>query len=194
MATLGIDPDRDLWVFGYGSLMWDPGFSFAARRDALLTGYHRRFCVYSLRYRGTRERPGLVLGLDNGGACRGIAYRVSGDDVGAAVEYLWQREMITYAYRPAMVATRLLDADGHPAETVTAWCFVVDHHHPQYCRERDPDRLAERILAGRGSKGRNRDYLVAAIAHLDALGIRDEPLHALHDRVEALAGASPRDG
>ncbi len=179
LASLGIDPARDLWVFAYGSLMWDPGFAFVERHDALLAGYHRRFCIYSVHYRGTPAQPGLVLGLDNGGSCRGIAYRIAAGEVPAAVAYLWQREMISYAYRPVMAGARLIGADGHPGTAVPAWCFVVDHHHAQYCGERDPARLAARIRAGHGSKGSNRDYLAAAIAHLDALGIRDEPLHAL---------------
>lgn len=170
--------------------MWDPGFAYAERRHALLTGYHRRFCIYSQRYRGTPSRPGLVLGLDNGGSCRGIAYRVPAAGLLPVVGYLWHREMITYAYRPAMLAMRLLDPDGHPAESVTAWCFVVDHQHPQYCRDRDPARLAALIRAGHGSKGSNRDYLAATIAHLDELGIRDEPLHGLQALVEAQTAAT----
>ena len=183
LAELGLDPTQDLWVFAYGSLMWDPGFPFVERRAALLNGYHRRFCIYSHHYRGTPERPGLVLGLDNGGSCRGIAYRTAAEEMHGVVAYLWRREMISYAYRPATVTVRLITPDGHPGEAVTAWAFTVDHDHGQYCAERDTATLVRMIRAGQGSKGSNRDYLAATIDHLDELGIRDEPLHALFDQI-----------
>src|SRR5919199_5933416 len=109
----------DIWIFGYGSLMWNPGFRHCAAEAGLLRGWHRSFCVYSHRYRGTPERPGLVLGLDRGGSCRGMVFRVSAENVTAAMNYLWEREMTggVYEMREVAVATA--------AGTVTARAFVV---------------------------------------------------------------------
>ena len=127
-ARWGLDPlDGARWVFGYGSLMWDPGFPAAERQPALLRGYHRDMCILSLRYRGTPERPGLVLGLRLRGSCRGIAYRVEDADWPEARAYLHQREMVTYAYRPRRVPTTL--ADGR---RVVCHTFVADSGHRQY--------------------------------------------------------------
>ena len=106
-ADIAVDPGSDLWVFGYGSLMWNPGFPFAERHAATLPGYHRSFCVASHRYRGTPERPGLVLGLDRGGSCRGIVFRVAAADVPVALDYLWEREMDNRVYLPKLLQVRL---------------------------------------------------------------------------------------
>jgi cation transport regulator ChaC len=122
--NLPLTPGAPLWVFGYGSLMWNPGFPHLERQPAVLHGYHRRFCVLSHYYRGTPERPGLVLGLDRGGSCRGIAFKVAPDDVEAVVAYLWEREMVTGVYRPSLRQIRL------PSGPVTACCFLADRHHP----------------------------------------------------------------
>ncbi len=170
---------HDMWVFGYGSLMWHTGFSYLERSEALLYGFHRRFCVYSHRYRGTPEVPGLVLGLDHGGSCRGIAFRVAAAAVTETVAYLWEREMITGVYRPGMHAVRL------PGRTVTAFTFVVDRHHRQYCGALDLDRTAAYICQGHGLRGPNCDYLFNTVGHLDELGIGDSPLHRLAEIVRA---------
>ena len=107
------EPDRpapgDLWVFGYGSLLWNPGFGFAEARAARLVGHHRALCITSHRYRGTVERPGLVLGLDRGGSCLGLAYRVDAADAAAVRDYLREREMVTGAYREGLRPVRLAD-------------------------------------------------------------------------------------
>ncbi len=181
---LAVEPGRDLWVFGYGSLMWNPGFPFLERSDAILHGYHRSFCVYSHRYRGTPEVPGLVLGLDRGGSCRGIAFRVAAADVPATMAYLWDREMITGVYRPGLRPIRLL-----PGGTVQACCFVVDRDHVQYCGRLSPEETVAYICQGHGRNGPNCDYLFNTVDHLDELGIADSPLHALAERVrQAKAG------
>lgn len=178
LEALGVSEGEDLWVFGYGSLMWDPGFPVAERSPALLHGYHRRFCIQSRRYRGTPEQPGLVLGLDRGGSCRGIALRAAAADAARVAAYLWEREMDSYAYRPRRLPARLL---GGPKSdrTVTVCTFVVDRDNPQYCQDHDLAHMAERIRGCKGQRGSNADYLINTVTHLDELGINDGPLHRL---------------
>lgn len=172
--ALALPPDSDLWVFGYGSLMWDPGFPFVEQRLGLLRGYHRRFCIYSHRHRGTPEVPGLVFGLDHGGACRGMVFRVAGSDVPGVLDYLWEREMAGAVYRPKLLPVR---AEG--GATVPACAFVVDREHPQYCKGLDLEASAALIRQGVGGRGRNLDYLANTVEHLDQLGIADHGLRAL---------------
>lgn len=171
----------DLWIFGYGSLMWDPGFAFVEAVPALLRGYHRRFCVYSHRYRGTPESPGLVLGLDRGGACKGIAYRVPCADVAPALHYLWEREMAnrTYHLRELAVTT--------PRGAVPAHAFVVDRAHKNYTGRLSLDATARLILQGIGARGPCRQYLENTVAELKKLGFVDGPLHRLEKKVRELA-------
>src|SRR3546814_4674238 len=140
--TIRIPPGEDMWVFGYGSLMWNPGFPHVERETALLRGFHRRFCVYSHRYRGTPERPGLVLGLDHGGSCRGIAFRVPATEVADTLVYLWEREMVTGVYRPTMLTV------GLPGGAMRACGFVVDRRHRQYCGRLELDRTVDIIAGG----------------------------------------------
>ncbi len=172
-------PD-DYWVFGYGSLMWDPGFPHVAAHPAVLVGYHRRFCLYSYRYRGTAEQPGLVLGLDRGGSCRGVVFQVPDHAVAATKAYLWERELDDYAYHPNLLRVR------HPGGTVRAQTFVVDRRAPQYAGGLDDASVAQRVAAGIGQRGRNRDYLENTLAHLRALGIVDRGLEQVAARVRAL--------
>src|SRR5215813_13614792 len=133
MAALTLSEDEfskgDLWVFGYGSLMWRPGFDFLERVPARLIGEHRALCVYSFVHRGTPERPGLVLGLDRGGACRGVAYRVAAEKRAETVAYLRAREQVTMVYRET---TRRIWLTGEPEQPVPALCYMVDRSHPQY--------------------------------------------------------------
>lgn len=164
--------ERDWWVFAYGSLMWNPGFAHREARPALLRGYHRRFCVYSLRYRGTPERPGLVLGLAPGGACRGMAFRVPAEQGEAVLDYLWEREMVTGVYRPRWL--RVATPDG----TLEALSFVADPEHDQYCRL-EPAHTAALIRQGIGQRGPCREYLVNTDRHLRELGVRDRMLGRL---------------
>lgn len=173
LSGFGLRPGQDIWIFGYGSLMWNPGFSHLEARPALLRGYHRKFCVYSLRYRGTPECPGLVLGLDRGGSCRGIAFRVAAADAADVIEYLWDREMISRAYRPKRLPVR-----AGPS-VVEACTFVAERRHSQYCGNLDLPRMAERIRHGCGDRGPNQDYLSNTVHHLRELGIHDESLERL---------------
>jgi glutathione-specific gamma-glutamylcyclotransferase len=179
----GHRPDQPLWVFGYGSLMWNPGFVNDKAEAVLLRGYHRRFCVFSHRYRGTPERPGLVLGLDRGGACWGMAFRVPPEALRAGLEYLWQREMVGAVYKPVLVPLRLQDG---AAQGLT---FRVRRAHRQYCGSRCLDNAAQIIASSAGPVGTNREYLDRTIGHLRTLGIRDAALEDLAQRVEALAPA-----
>jgi cation transport protein ChaC len=173
-------PPADYWVFGYGSLMWDPGFAYRAVHPALLVGYHRRFCLYSQYYRGTPERPGLVLGLDRGGSCRGVVYQVAPEHAEATRAYLWRRELDDYAYLPKLLTVR------HPGGPVRAQAFVVDRTTPQYAGALDDETVAGLIAAGVGRRGRNRDYLENTLAHLRTLGVLDRGLERVAARVRAL--------
>ncbi|HYD68457.1 gamma-glutamylcyclotransferase [Azospirillum sp.] len=181
-GDIAVAPGTDLWVFAYGSLMWNPGFPFEERHAAVLHGYHRRFCVSSHRYRGTPERPGLVLGLDRGGSCRGIAFRVAAGNVPAALDYLWEREMITRVYRPKRLPVHVLG--GGPV--VEACTFVVDRRHRQYCGCLDETHMAERIAGCCGERGPNVEYLANTVDHLEQLGIHDARLARLMAAVRRL--------
>jgi cation transport protein ChaC len=171
----------DAWIFAYGSLMWDPGFPFEEARPAVLKGYHRAMCLYSTRYRGTPEKPGLVLGLDRGGACRGIAYRVAAANVEKVMAYLWDREMVTRAYRCHLVTVHL--ATG----PVKARAFIVDRKHKQYAGKLSPDQLVALICQGHGQRGPCRTYLENTVKHLDQLGVPDKRLHELLQKVRAVS-------
>ena len=167
----------DFWVFGYGSLMWRPGFDFIERQPALLAGAHRALCIYSWVHRGTRAKPGLVLGLDRGGACRGVAYRVAGANREAVLAYLRERELVTDAYREAWRNVQLLREGG--AETAPALAYLVVRSHVQYAGRLPPERLLELVRSSEGRSGRNAEYVINTASHLDALGIRDPVLEWL---------------
>jgi cation transport protein ChaC len=164
----------DLWVFGYGSLMWRPGFDFLERRIAYVHGWRRSLCIYSHVYRGTPERPGLVLGLDRGGACRGVAFRVAAPLRGKTIDYLRDRELVTAVYLEKHVRAHL--ADG--AETL-ALTYVVDRGHHQYAGRLEREQLLALVAQGRGQSGPNADYVLNTEAHLRELGIRDPTLEWL---------------
>jgi cation transport protein ChaC len=174
-----LDPDGHLYVFGYGSLIWRPGFGYAGMHPALLRGFHRRFCLWSRHYRGTADLPGLVLGLDRGGACRGVAFRVPAAEAAAVLDYLDERENLgnEIVYTRRLLPVRLLDS-GRMARAVA---YVVNRTHGSYCRP-TPASAAAAIALGVGQAGPNRDYLLNTVAHLRALGVRDAGL----DRIAAL--------
>jgi cation transport protein ChaC len=165
---------RGLWVFAYGSLMWEPNFPCAEVRPALLRGYHRALCILSIRNRGTEARPGLVLGLARGGSCAGMALRVTPDHHAETLAYLEQRELATLAYRPKLLPVRL---DGR--QSVRALAFVADPRHPQYVGDLPAEQAAALVRQGQGSYGNALDYLRNVIAHLDNIGIADGPLHRI---------------
>ena len=175
--------EGDFWVFGYGSLIWHPGFPHIEVRPGLLRGYHRRFCIYSHRYRGTPERPGLVLGLDRGGSCRGLAFRVPAAEGQEVMDYLYEREMITGVYNPRWlkVATR----EG----PVRAISFVVDRAHSQYTGCLEPEEVALLIAQGCGDRGTGQEYLRNTVHHLDALDLSCPRLKRLLRLVEQCCGS-----
>jgi cation transport protein ChaC len=172
--------DGDLWVFGYGSLMWRPGFPFAEMAPALLRGWHRDLCIKSIRYRGTVEAPGLVMGLQRGGSCRGRAYRVAAADRRAVLDTLDSRELATRCYR-----TRFLRLDLDDGRCVRAYGYVSDPAHPQYGGALSRAERVALIVQGCGAEGPCRDYLANTVAHLDALGIRDGLMHSMLAAVDA---------
>jgi cation transport protein ChaC len=176
----------DFWVFGYGSLMWKPGFAFLEARAALLSGYHRAFCIFSHHYRGTPSRPGLVLGLAPGGSCRGLAFRVEGGEADGVRAYLDERELIGYAY---LAQTLPICVDGGSEDAaVPAYTFVADIAHPQYAGNLDIEAAAEIIMRAEGVAGLNRDYLINTVRRLEREGIADAHLHGLLRRIEYLTG------
>jgi cation transport protein ChaC len=178
-----IVPTGDLWVFGYGSLMWNPGFPHDAVEPAILDGWHRSFCIQSALHRGTPEWPGLVVGLSPGGRCRGLALRAQARHKGSSLEYLWQREMaLADGYLPRTV-TALLD-DGRRIDALT---FVANPVHEAYAGDLPFDEAALRIATARGQRGSNREYLDRTIEHLGELGIEDPGLALLARAVAAVA-------
>jgi len=167
---------HDLWVFGYGSLMWRPGFPYREAHHARLAGWRRCFCIYSVHHRGTTARPGLVLGLDRGGACEGIAYRVAGEQAAETVRYLRAREQVNGVYREAHLPVDLIgDAHG----VVTALTFIVERAHPNYAGQLPLHVQARLIRGAAGRSGNNLDYLVSTLRHLAELGIRERELERL---------------
>jgi cation transport protein ChaC len=172
--------DEDLWVFAYGSLMWRPGFAFVERGQAKLFGAHRGLCVFSHVHRGTPERPGLVLGLDRGGTCRGIAYRVLAAQRAATLAYLRAREQVTMVYRETIRPLVLLT---HPERRVRAVCYIVDRGHPQYAGRLDLATQLHLVRQGHGQSGRNRDYVLETVKEIEAQGFRDFELHLLAERL-----------
>lgn len=170
----------DFWVFGYGSLIWNPGFAHVETSRARLSGYRRALCVRSWVHRGTQERPGLVLGLDRGGSCVGMAFRVPGELHDEVMTYLRERELVTNVYLEREVGLRL--ADGRQVRAVT---YICDRTHAQYAGAIDEAEAAEIVRGARGKSGANPDYVLSAIEHLKALGIRDHWLEAVGARLPA---------
>ncbi len=177
----------DFWVFGYGSLMWRPGFAYTEEAPALLKGLHRSLCVYSHVHRGTPDCPGLVLGLDRGGSCRGLAFRVDDAHREETLAYLRAREQATMVYRETERSLRLLDGSHR---RVRALCYVVDRSHPQYAGVLPLDQQAACVRRGTGKSGENVDYVVNTLDHLAEMGITDHRLEALGQWLAAQRGAA----
>ncbi|HWZ37154.1 MAG TPA: gamma-glutamylcyclotransferase [Bradyrhizobium sp.] len=166
----------DLWVFGYGSLMWRPGFEYLEKVPARLIGEHRALCVYSFVHRGTPEKPGLVLGLDRGGACRGVAFRIAEKNRAETVTNLRAREQVTSVYREVMRSVWLED---DARQRVSALTYVVDRGHVQYAGRLSMAEQLRHVLQGHGQSGVNRDYVLATVKAIEAEGFRDAQLHQL---------------
>jgi glutathione-specific gamma-glutamylcyclotransferase len=177
--------EEGLWVFAYGSLMWRPGFDFLERVPARLVGLHRALCVYSFVHRGTPEQPGLVLGLDRGGICRGIAFRVAAAARAATISYLRSREQVTNVHLEAM---RRIELEGTTRRWVRALCFLVDRSHVQYAGRLTLDECLHHVRQGHGRSGANRDYVIEAVEALEALGYRETDLHRIAERLNSGIG------
>jgi len=173
-------PSEEFWVFGYGSLIWRPGFDYLERLPAKLTGLHRALCVYSFVHRGTPEQPGLVLGLDRGGACRGVAYSVDVRRQDEIVAYLREREQVTSVYLETFRRVTLLTPEERQ---VRALVYCVDRSHAQYAGRLSLDAQAHLVRQGHGRSGNNRDYVLSTVEALEALGCRDRDLHLLAQRL-----------
>lgn len=174
-------PRGDLWVFGYGSLMWSPGFRYRERSVGLLHGYHRALCILSTRHRGTRRRPGLVMGLCRGGSCWGMAFRVPAAQVPAALTRLWNREMPRRVYRARMVPIGV-----SRGRRVRALAFIADPAHPQFRRELDVRSRAQLVAQGVGERGPCTEYIRSTLAHMAELGVADAHLTRVLETAEAM--------
>ena len=174
-----VEPGAELRVFGYGSLMWRPDFPYLDIVPASLHGYHRAFCIRSTHYRGTVERPGLVLGLDRGGMCHGRMFRVAPEHAQGAADALHLREMVTGVYEPRWLKVRLEND-----RIATALAYVADRRHPQYAGKLDVAEIARRIRAAIGLNGSNVEYLKNTVAHLEEMGIHEGRLHQVLRQVE----------
>ena len=171
-----VPPDQDVWLFAYGSLMWKPEMEFVEQRMVRLLGWHRRFCLWQWRYRGTKEQPGLMMALDRGGSCVGVAYRIAAPGVSDKLAKVWEREMIGKAYQPKWVKLR----SEH--ELIDAITFVADAHSHRYAGRLDEDLIATHIATACGHIGPNAEYLLETFSRCRQMGIRDRML----TRLEAL--------
>jgi len=172
----------DFWVFGYGSLMWRPGFAHVETERARLIGFRRSLCVHSHVHRGTPDRPGLVLGLDRGGSCIGLAFRVPGELRDEVVTYLHERGLITNVY-----LEKLLPVALETGARVEALCYVVDRSHPQYAGRMDAADAAMRVSGAVGQSGANDEYVLNTLEHMRALGIRDSWMEEVAARIRTRA-------
>ena len=173
-----------VWVFGFGSLIWNPAFHYVERRTARIHGYHRQFCLWSRAGRGSPERPGLMLSLESGGSCTGVAYRLEADAVQTELDVIWRREMFTMAYRP--VWTTAYTAQG----LEPAIAFSANRAHERYAPGLEATVVARYLATGAGKMGRCCDYLFDTVEHLRQLGIRDRRLEALEAKVRAHGAAA----
>ncbi len=185
-----------IWVFGYGSLIWNPIFRHVERRVGKLAGFHRRFCIWSKAYRGTPQQPGLVLGLDSGGACRGVVYRLDPAVAHEELVLLWRREMVSNAYAPRWL--RVSTVHGADGEDVYALAFVVNRGNPGYAGKMPIEKVVSVMSAARGHAGTPAEYLFETVNGLQAHGLRDAYLLDLRRRLEecgcSATPAAQKDG
>jgi cation transport protein ChaC len=181
----GHAPGEDVWVFGYGSLIWNPLFHHLERRTATLRGYHRRFCLWSVMGRGTPDNPGLVLGLDRGGVCRGVAYRIGAAHAAEELRLLWRREMVVGSYCPRWLKVETPQRGAHGPTEVRALAFVVNREHANYAGRLSDECVARSLATARGHIGASAEYLARTFEGLAAHGIHDRHLAGLMNRVLA---------
>jgi cation transport protein ChaC len=174
-------PGEGVWIFGYGSLIWNPAFHFVEQRMVRVHGYHRAYCLWTPLGRGTPEHPGLMLGLENGGSVTGVAFRIDEALVREEMMIIFKRELLSGAYRARWVNAQ---SDEGPVRTVA---FVINHTHPRYAGKLEDDLIARTIATACGKIGSCREYLENTVAKLDELGIPDRNMHDLLQRVRAVA-------
>lgn len=177
-----IPAGEDVWIFGYGSLMWNPAIKVAESRNARLKGYSPSFCLSLKIGRGSPEKPGLMLGLDEGGDCAGVAHRIAASEIDAELTVLWFREMFTGAYQARWVDAEIDGVGKRPAVT-----FAINKAHPRYEGVLEDEVIASRIAQGEGFLGTNREYLYHTVARLSEMGVTDGPLHSIAARVREIA-------
>ena len=175
--TLAEAPAGDIWVFGYGSLIWNPTIHFLEKRIGHVTGYHRRFCLWTHLGRGNPDCPGLLLGLEHGGSCSGVAFRVDANIAERECRVIWHREMVSGSYIPRWVDVQTDDGD------VRAIAFIINHEHIRYAGRLSDEKVAESIANAEGTLGNCADYLINTADHLEELGILDAPLRHLRGEV-----------
>ena len=180
--TLAEAPAAPVWVFGYGSLIWNPAFHYVEKRIGAVHGYHRRFCLWTHLGRGSPERPGLVLGLEPGGSCRGVAFRLGPDETESELSIVWRREMVTAAYRPHWAT---MHAGG---ERIKAIAFVINHAHPRYAGRLAEPQLVDVLSTASGKLGACADYLFNTVRHLEEMGVPDRQLERLAGQVARRVG------
>nr|WP_315591691.1 gamma-glutamylcyclotransferase [uncultured Cupriavidus sp.] len=178
--TLAIRPQGDVWVFGYGSLIWNPAISFVERRITMIDGWHRSFCLSITALRATADCPGLMLALERGGSCHGAAYRIAEDDVERELRLLWRREMVCGAYVPRWIELKNLDGESFG----WAIAFTIDADDPQYAGGLDEGTIVHRLATASGGLGSAADYLFRTYDSLHANGIRDSKLERLASLVK----------
>jgi cation transport protein ChaC len=176
--------EGEVWIFGYGSLIWNPAFLYDVQMVGRVHGWHRRFCLWTSLSRGCPERPGLILGLDRGGACHGIVYRIPAASTALELVVLWRREMADGAYTPRWITAETQNG------CVRAIAFTSNRSHPRYAGKLDELEMARVIAHSAGKLGRCSEYLANTVAALERRGIADSKLRALHARVEAMVRES----
>ncbi len=182
LAAFDISAKENIWVFAYGSLMWNPEFPYRTVVPAHLCGYHRNFCLYSRVHRGTDENPGLVLGLDRGGSCKGVLFEIEHHHIEESLPQLWSREMNPKDLYKAKKLPVL--AHGDFQQKIEACTFVANRQHPDYCRDKCRDMASQRIKDAIGGRGPNIDYLRNTVTYLRDLEIHDPLLEDLLKRTE----------
>ncbi len=177
-----LSPGEDVWVFAYGSLIWNPAIHFAQSAKCVVDGFHRSFCFWTVLGRGCEETPGLMMGLEPGGSSNGLAYRIATDDLASEIDILFRREMMSFIYHPTWVEAQSVD---NPSEKLKVLAFVVDPHHERFCGGLDEATMVKHIATASGPFGRNCDYLFQLTLHLEQLGFRDDSMAALQKKVLA---------
>jgi cation transport protein ChaC len=192
-AILASHPaEQDLWIFGYGSLMWNPALEVSESRPATVFGFHRRFCLDQQFGRGSPECPGIMLALDSGGCCNGVAHRIAAANIESEMRILWLREMPSGAYHPKWTRART------PSGQVRAITFVINREHPRYLGRLPVEVVVDRLAFAEGQSGTNFDYLEKTVASMGEKSIRDRSvaalLHRVRQRRTEMPGPRTRDG